>query len=339
MTTATTTESGEVGIALQSAEGTLATNPTYAQPLYSGLPRPVESMNEIEVTDNSGLLVIGHYKDTQFWEMDLTIPVTPVGHGAYIKSILPTLSTAGTSDPRTHTFTPTGGTALPPFVTMFALAPGSQYRKFGDGTVTELVYNFEHGQMLKANVKAVGYTPADIASAYTATTTEVMDSDGPWYTMVGGTFKMDAAATPATTSVATIRSGALSIAREVELIQTDGFNPEHRAIGRFRVALSAELLFENYQLFKNTFYGSTSGTASSPLVVFGAADLLFQVGPTTNANRTLQYALPNIALRVPEPPDSNPSGGPLVITVAGVSEKPSSGEIITGTYKSSATTF
>lgn len=340
MTTASRANEGEIGIALQSAEGTLAANPTFAQPLYSGLPKPAETFNEIDVTDTSGLLVPGHFKTEQHWEMDLNIPVLPIGIGAYINAILPALSTSGTANPYTHTFTPTAGTATPPFVTMFARNPGTAYRKFGDGTVSELTFNFTHGDMLKANVKAMGYTPYDLAAAYTAGTTEAVDSDGSYYTMIGGTFKLDHASTPASTTVATVSSGALSIAREVRLIQTDGFTPEHRDLGRFRVAASLDLLYANYELYKATFFGSTSGTASSQTVVYGSLDFTFAVGPSTSANTTLQVQVPNIALRVTDPPDVDPgAGGPVMLSVAGVTAKPASGEIVTAILKSSASDY
>lgn len=99
------------------------------------------------------------------------------------------------------------------------------------------------------------------------------------------------------------------------------------------------MLFADTTIFKSTFYGSTSGTATSATIVYGSLDFTFQVGPATNANRTLQVAIPNIALRVPDPPDVDPSGGPVMLDVVGVCDKPSSGEMITVTLKSSPATY
>jgi hypothetical protein len=338
VTTATRGSSGEIAVAIQTAEGSAAGTAAFAHPLISGLPKPVETTSENEVTELSTELVPGWHKTEQHWEMDTTFWASPRATGTWIKSIIPALSTAGGSDPYTHTFT-TGGTAVPGFITVFATGPGSRYAKFSDGTTQELNFQFEAGQPLKLNVKAMGYTPSDLAADYDATVTETLPTSGSWFSMIGGTFKIDNDSTPASTTVATVKSGTINVTRDLELIQTDGLAPEHRSLGVFRVGVALELLFTNYQLFKSTYYGGTAGTTASAAMVAGSLDFTFAQGPTSSANRTLQVQIPNVFLRVPDPPDVDPSGGHVSTSVVGVTAKPSSGDIITAVLKSSDTTY
>lgn len=337
MSTTTIASKGEIGIDLQSAEGSVGGTAEFAHPLISGLPNPVESVVEADISELSTDLVPAIYKTEQHWEMDATFWATPRATGPWIKTMLGSLSTSGGGDPYTHTMT--AGTVAPPFYTVFASHPGARYAKYSDGTTQELNFQFAAGEPLKLNVKAMGYTPLDLAATYTSTVTESISNSGSWFSMIGGTFKLDHASTPASTTVATVRSGTISITRDLELVQTDGLNPEHRSLGKFKVGVSLELLWANYELFKATHYGSTSGTGSSAVPVFGSLDFTFAQAPTASANRTLQVQVPNVALRVPDPADVDPSGGPILTSVVGMTTKPSSGDIVTAILKSSDSTF
>lgn len=336
MTTLSLGSQAIVGLAAQSAEGTGLGTAAFSHPLISGLPKPVESIADIGVTELSTALVPGLYKSEQHWEADLSWWATPRATGTWLKAALGSLSTSGGSDPYTHTFT---NAASPSFLTMFATAPGTAYRKFIDGTVQEFNFTFEAGQPLRLNAKVQGYTPADLSGSYTSTVTETIGSSGNWFTMIGATILLDSDATPASTAVATVKGGTISLTRNVELHQTDGFNPEHRSLGQFRVGVSLDVIYSSYALFKATHYGSTSGTASSAVPVFGSVDITFAQGPTASSDRTLQVQVPNVALRVPDPPDADPSGGPVMLSVAGMTAKPSSGEIVTVKLKSSDSTY
>lgn len=335
MTTASRQNEGLLGIAQQTAEGTAKGTATYAHTLYGGLPRPVRADNEMEVA-STGQHVPGIFATEQHWEMDATFPGLPISLGQWLLAAFGTLSTSGAGDPYTHTFTPA---ATPGFITAFGRTPGSLYRKFADGTVNELSFNFEAGQPLRVNAKAMGYTPTDLAVAWTATTTEAYDTDGEYLTMIGSTLKMDIGATPASTTVATIQSGTITVTRDLSLIQTDGFEPEHRSLGLFKVGVSVHALWVDATAFKATYYGSTSGTASSPVQPVSSLDLTFAVGPTTNANHSLQLQVPKVKLAVPEPPDVDPAAGPTFVDLAGMVFAETGDTIITAKLKSSVSTY
>lgn len=334
MTTASRANEGQIGIAIQSAEGSAAGTATYAHTLYSGLPRPVRADNEMEVA-STDQFVPGIFTSNQHWEGSPTFPLLPASAGAWLRAAFGTVSTSG-SGTLTHTFTPASS---PPFVTLFGRHPGTAYRKFADGTIGELSIQFEAGMPLRAQASAMGYTPSDLAGAWTATTTEAFDTDGPFFTYVGATMLLDDDATPAATEVATIRSGTIVISRGLELIQTDDLEPEHRSLGLFKVSLSLEMLFANYETFKATYFGAVNGTTSSAVNVEGAVDFTFQVGPTAQAStRTLQIEVPTVKLAVVDPPDVDPGAGPVMLTVAGTTWKGSS-DLVTATLVNTTASY
>lgn len=339
MSTVSRSNEGELGIALQSAEGSAAANPQYAGPVYSGIPKPTQDTKEIEVSSTSAQ-VLGLYKTNVHWEMDSTFPAQPAGLGMWLKALLPSLSTSGTTN-YTHTFTI--GTSAPSFVTLFSEVPGGAYRKFADGTVSDLALQFEPGEMVKVNAKAMGYTPSDLASAYSKSTpnttvTESMATAGPWFTFVGATvtFDEDSQTPVAHTEV---QSGTLTLSRTVGLEQTNAITPSHRNVSWFRTGCSLDVIWQDYQAFKATYYGAVAGTTPSALVVQGIVDITFAVGPTANANQTLEVQLKNVALLVNDPPDPNPNGDTLKMTLVGTSSAPTSGELVTVTLKNQQASY
>lgn len=335
MTTASRANEGLLGIAIQSAEGSAAGTATYNHTLYSGLPRPVRADAEMEVASTS-MYVPGMFTSRQHWEANPTFPVLPQSIGTWLRAMFGTVSSTG-SGTVTHTFTPA---TSPPFVTLWGQNPGTAYRKFADGTVNELAISFEAGQPLRAQANVQGYTPSDLAAAWSVTTSEAFDTDGQFFTYIGATMKLDDDATPAATTVGTIRSGVLTISRvPFELIQTDGLEPEHRSLGLFKAAFSLQMLFANYETFKATYFGSVAGTTSSAVLTEGAIDFLFGVAPTAApTNRSLELVVPTARIAVPDPPDVDTGAGPVMLNVVGTTWKGSS-DLITGTLVNAVTSY
>lgn len=337
MTIATRASEGQIAFAVQTAEGTPTATPKYSHPIVSGFPKPVEDIQEWEhtVTDD---LIPGLYKTQQWWTMDTTFVSLPKSIATWARAALGAAADSGASD-YTHTITQS---ATPPFITVYATVPGTKYRKFYDGTISEFSLIFEAGKPLMVNVKAAGYVPADLASVYTtATNVETIGNSGPWHTFIGSTLLRDLDATPGATGVADIVSGVITFTRELELIQTTALNPSISSYGRFRVSGSLDTIWNTtdvYKAFKATYYGSTTGTASSATVVMGALDFLFPTGPATDSTKTLQVQVPNVSLRCPDPPDADPSGGPLHVNLTLLSAKPSSGSIATIVSKNQVAT-
>jgi hypothetical protein len=327
MTTLQRGNDAEVGVDVQAGENSLAANPEHAFPIVSGLPKPVQDGADIEVSDTTPL-VTGFYKKKQWWEADLVWYALPRSLGHFIKGILPTLVTTG-AGPYTHTFTPdtTGTYNTPPFLTLFSRRPGGPlFEKFGDGTVTDLEFNFSQGEMLQTHCKLMGYTPSVLGSTYTAGVTEAITSAGTYLTYVGATVKIEEdSQTPATTNGGYVQSGTLGFHRAVSLEQTTALNPSHRGVGKFSVGGNFDVLWYNYEAYRATYYGAVGGSASSLVPVFGSLDFLFQVGPTADATQTLQIQFPQTQLYLNEPPDSNTSGDPVHVAIDLKTSKPTSG--------------
>lgn len=315
MPTAARGNDAEFGIALQSAEGSAAANPQYAHPLVSGLVKPVRVENEIEVSGTSDQ-VTGIWTSLQHGEANPSFHVLPQSLGYHLLAMLPVDGVTGVSD-YVHTFTK--GTAAQPWVTLFSRAPGTpSYRKLSDATCQQLVFTFAAGQILMVQANYLGFTPTQLASAYTAVATEAITTTGSSYlTYVGATVDLDLAATPATTDAHNILSGTITLEREVELEQTDSVEPEYRDVGRFRIGVTLDTKWASEDAFRNTFYGSTTGTASSLDNPTGSFRVLFPSAPTSDADVSLDISLPAIRWRVPEPQDVDVSGGAVTLALTG----------------------
>lgn len=335
MSTATRANIGELGIAIQSGEGSAAGTAAFKHPVTSGvIPKIVRDEANMEITVASGDLIPGRYVKEQHWELDANFWATERAIGPWLKAALGGLSTAGTADPYTHSLT--NGT--PGFITVFSNSPGTQYWKCADGTVNELNLGFEAGQPLMVNAKAMGRA-STVGTSWTATVDDTPDSTGSWFTMIGAAFTFDEAATPASTSHTTVESGTIKIARGVEQQQTVALTPSHRGLGLLDVGVDFVMLFEDWKAYLATYTGAINGTTDSAAIVAGSFAVTFAQGPTASSNRTLTIALVNTRLMIPEPPEVDPGGGPFRVNVSGVCWKPSSGEIITATLKSSDSTF
>ena len=328
MGTATRANTGNAGIYIQtSATDTSGTTATFAHPLYGGTIKPVENRPAMAHTVSDDLIP-GYYKTGQWWEGDITFPALQKSLPAYVGSMLGAFGVSGAGDPYTHTLTQD---TTPYYVTQFLEAPGSVYRKFAAGKFTELGFSASASDpILKVNAKSIGYTPSDLASGFTISNDETtLAASGPFFTFLGSTLKFDDDATPASTTVTNIRGFNLRFLRGVTLEQTNTLNPGTDNNGMFDIQGELDTIWSSYETFKATFYGTVSGTASSATIVYGAIIFLFQVGPATNANRTLTITCPNLMFMVNDPPASDPAGGPLNLPITFAAAKPSSGNIAT----------
>ena len=323
----------QAGIAKQSAEGTGATNPTYAHPVYAGLPGPAQATTRFNVTDVDNQYP-GLVKTDAHWEADIVVPGFPASAGAYIVGLLPTDTKTGASDPYTHTFTPVGNDY---FQTLFARRPGDLYEKFVDGLIAELRMEMSADEPLKLGLRALGKTVTVLGSAYTPVTVEKYTATGEYFTPLGGTLKLDVATTPATTTVTNIVGGTIRIARQTDLVNTcENLTPGLISRGRMEVGVALDTVWQNFDAYRATFFGSTSGTTLSSTIVMGSIDFTFACNG--NSNHSLQVKVPNVALLVPEPPQPDPSGAPFKVAIDGVAVQPAAGSIVEVVLKNAVST-
>ena len=314
----------EFGIAKQSSEGSAVANPTYAMPVFEGLPRPVQNVEPIQVTDTAVTTPLV-WKTDAHWEAQVTVPGFADSVGNLIKSVLPTDTKTGAGDPYTHAFTAAGTDS---FFTLFSRRPGDLYEQFVDGVGSELAVTFNETEPVKVQGTFMGKTISVLGSAYTAGTTNAMSNTTEWLTPIGATLKLDVAATPATTTVTNITSGTVTVRRSVELLQAvETITPNFVHKGPYEVGVALDLVFDNYNLYRATFYGATGGSALSSTIVEGSINFKFLMHG--NATHYLEILVPKVALLVPEAPQPDAAGGPYRVSVDGIGLRPTAGSIIT----------
>lgn len=324
----------EFAIAKQSAEGTGATNPEYAMPVFEGLPRPVQSIEQVAVTDVD--LMPQYMKVDEHFEANLVVPGLPQGLGRIIKFMFPTDTKTGAGDPYTHTFTIAG---TEEWATLFSRRPGGAsplYEKFVDGRITELSFSFAKDTPLRVGANFVGKTPSVLASAYTSTTTEKFNSAGEYLRSAGGTLKFDEDSSTENTHT-NILSGTLRIARPVEFEPiASSINPSHAYAGLYTFGVALELMWENYEAYRATYFGGVSGTDVSETIVWGSLDFTFAM--YSNTNHSLQIEMDKVAFIVPEAPAPDAGGGPFHMSVDGFAIDPVSTEPCTIKLKNGVST-
>lgn len=313
----------EFGIAKQTAEGSAASEPTYAMPVFEGLPRPVQSVEMLRVTSTT-LEQVGVYKTDQHWEANMVVPGFPASVGAIVKGLFPTDTKTGASDPYSHSFSISGTT---PWYTLFSRRPGGLYEKFSDGLLQELSFEFSKDSPLRVGAVYMGKTSEVLGSAYTATTTEVMSSGSEWLTPIGGTFKLSADDDSPVT-VDNVATGTIRFSRNTDAEPTaSSLSPNYFNRGVFEVGVSLDLVWKDYDLYKASYFGSTTGTTFEKEIVTGSLEFTFACNGSDT--HTLKVTCPSVALLIPEAPMPDAQGGAVRLSVDGMGVKPESGSLAT----------
>lgn len=94
-----------VGLAKQSAEGTIGTVATYEGPIYSGRPSPVQNITRVEVTDASSVDGDPYKQPGEHWESTVETPAFANLLGLQCLSLWPTDTVVGSGTASTKTIT------------------------------------------------------------------------------------------------------------------------------------------------------------------------------------------------------------------------------------------
>jgi hypothetical protein len=83
------------------------------------------------------------------------------------------------------------------------------------------------------------------------------------------------------------------------------------------------LFWENWEAYKNTFFGTITG--ATPLPTFQTGKVIFNFVHTTQPTWTFSLTMDKVHLRV-TPPDPDPGGAPLILAIEGSILKPPTGD-------------
>ena len=298
--------------ASSGAKGSPATQPKHMWPFSGGGISPEKTIAKLQETDDrrdagvsyvSAMSVAG---TPEVYGRDNNIDtILGAGMGAVVDS--------GTMPNFTHTITPA---AALPYMTAWKMIGDTLFEKYDDVFVNEITLRADAGGPLTVAFSLMGLTTTrlttDPQSGWTAPAVTL--ENGPVYTFNNATLTLAGASTRL------ISSFEMTISNNVSAQQTDDVVMYDLVPGTFEVGLSFDLIFETLSEYNRFYYGSTSGTAPSPIL--GATD--FAISFDNGANNQIQLSIPSFAYEE-FPVDPQPDGSPVVSSVRGSAQRQAPG--------------
>jgi len=308
----------EFGIAKQTNESTVATVATYTVPVFSGRPTAVQTVSRVEVTDAANIQGDPYKNPDEHWEADMVFPAFAAPLGRFLQSLWP-LDTITGAGPFTHTFSTLGATA--PWVALYDDFTNATLKQtYEAGQCSGMSFSVdENGGPLRIGFKAVGKKPT--VATYTVTTAATL-ADG-YFTAQGAVLKFEEDnATPATHT--NIQQVAVVVEKPITPLATaDGLFVSNLGITRIVPSFTMQLIWENWDAYRNTFFGTVAGTV--PVATYAAGSVELNFVHTVNAGWTFKLTLDKVWMKV-TPPTPDPGGAPLILTIEGEILKPAAGD-------------
>lgn len=319
---------------IQSGQGTLQTTPAYEVSSYDGSIQPAKDEQGLPVIDSDDI-ERGSIISRAWATGDPSVFVDPASCGGLWKLHLGAEAKTGAGDPFNHAMTKADAKSFGTFYQMRPDIPGGtdRWEQLKDGFVKGIELSASLGQnsgLVTHKLDLIGTAAIFNPSAPSATVDARIGAAGvELLTLVGSTLKFDMGATPASTTVTTIESLVInSNYANAAWIHTNALAPLYLNLGLYTCGVSITALFDSFAAYAQTFYGSTSISASqaqSATVVQSSLDFKFLgIGGT----HFLQVQLP--VLRVEASlPAAQPSGDAVRATITARIQKNTAGESIT----------
>lgn len=294
-----------VGVAKQSAKGSVASTATFGHGLTDGSVLTVEVDQSLEEHTSGKRTSVGVNRVAVMPGAEFSCRAHSKTVGLYGYGALGAIATTG-AGPYTHTITL--GDDLP-YLTVFGALAGNYY-KVSDVKVDELAFSWDGNEPLEVAVTSMGTTLEVLGSAFTKTNDEAAAS---YFTPIGGTFSVDVDGGSGTAATAKINTGEVTITNNAEQIMVAGnIEPDDIAVGRQEIEVSFEVTPNDLNLWRTIVTGSSAGTAASGSVLYGAFSCQF-----VNGSDTLTLAGTRVAFTT-DFPDADPAGGTITLTLAGL---------------------
>lgn len=293
-----------LGLAKQTAKGTIAANPTFLHGLAGGGIK-VEISQESDELTSAYLAPAGAYRDAVENGADYTTRAWQKAVGAYLIAALGNVATSG-SGPYTHTITLAAG----------ALAYWTVFVKKGDGTITavkdckldELEISWEENKPLELAAKWAG-TVFSFPATFVGTVDESDTTN--YFVPVGGTFKYDVdSATPV---VASVKSGKIAIKRGAEPQMFSGAIEAGDVYeGAAEVSCQFNVIPDDLTLWRTIVTGAAAGTTIGTTPLYGSFEHTFTKGADS-----LKLASSYVAF-LADLPEADPAGGAAEMELSGL---------------------
>lgn len=307
------TLTAQIGVAKQSARGTLAANPTYAHGLSSGAPITVEpTQSVLEVTTGkraSGSVIREIVKNGAGGSS----PAYVKSLGMYLLGALGTVTTTGASAPYSHAF----AMGDLPYLSFFAKGIGADIEAVRDCKIDELSLKWDGAKPLELTVKAMG-TVFSYPATFSATTDDT-GSDA-FLVPVGGTFEVDVIGS--TLAAARVVAGEIIIKNNVSTVDASASIESADAIeGLQEHEIKLTIVPDDLSTFRKTVTGASNGTSVASSVPVGSVNLVFK---ENGGSGSLTVAGSKVAFMVAFP-EASPKGETTKLELAGMAVLPSGG--------------
>ena len=312
-----------IGLAKQSAKGSPEAAPTFANGLTGGAVVAVDVAQSRDDQTSGSRMSTAVNRESVMPAVDFQTRLTPKSVGAMLYGALGSVATSG-AGPYTHVVTPADDV---PYFTAFGKL-GANIYSVQDVKIDSLGFSFEQANPIEVAASGMG-TLIGFPATFSAT---VDESAAAYLDTAAGTFKLDVdSGTPVT---ATIRSGSITIANNLNQIQLAGsIVPNDVFVGRQEIECSFELVPENLNDWRTVVTGSAAGTSAAVDPVYGSFEITFSDGTNSVKLEALKVAY------TIDFPDADPAGGQVVLTLAGLVVKPSGAAALTATVINSQATY
>lgn len=314
---------GTVGLAKQSAKGSVASVPTVKLKLSSAPSlMPVKSRSRYVTTD-TGRDNGGSFTSRLGVSGEFSCYAEPNAMGLLSYLALGTNADTG-AGPYTHTATPANDL---PYFTLFRSVGGVIFEVWEDCKLGRLSLEGGAGGAYQVTIGCEGLT-SRLQAADTALA--ALDPAGLLFMEGAGTFKID-------TVARAIHRLSLEINNNISSYQADNYFSQDVDPGKREISLSVSTRFGGLSAwpdYHNFFYNSVAAPANlSPIVATRAMELLV----ARTAALSWQVNLPQVTYAgVPVQPD--PGGDPIEIELSCEVEKPAASAIITAVSKDAVAT-
>lgn len=292
-----------LGIAKQTAKGTIATNPYFAHGLAGGGLK-IDPTQAAEELTSAYLNASGAYREKVENGADFTTRAWQKAVGLYFLLALGSVNTTG-AGPYTHVIT-LGSSLL--YATVFEKKGDDSIHAVKDCKLDELEISWDENKPVELKAKFVGGAWSSPAT-FTPTADESDTTNR--FTPVGGTFKYDAdSATPVTASVL---GGKVTIKRSPEAKFFSG-SVEAGDVweGGCEVETMLKVVPHDTTLWRTLITGTSSGTAVASSPVYGSFEHTFVKG-----SDSLKIAASSVAFLC-DLPEADPKGGAAVSELSGL---------------------
>lgn len=318
------------GIGRQTAgKGTALANPGYGFGLLDGRVIEVPITQELEEITGTSPVSPGANRTAASPGLDASTRAYPKLLGALLYGALGAVATSGPiSTVYTHVFT---GTYDTPYFSLFG-RQGSDYARVADAKFDELTLKWDEAGPLEVSFKALGRTLL-LGTTWTAGVSEA-DSDGKFRAR-GGVFKLDTVGGASPAQVAFVKSGEITISREVDAVAlADSIIPADIVPSMLMVSSKFTIVPDDLAEWRKTVTGTGAGTAISEAELYGSFDHLF----TIDANNDLRVNVERLSFTA-DFPSADAKGGALEIEVEGEMVQALTGESITATLRNTVASY